>query len=371
VKLRVASIAILLSALSVGASWLSLQPSLAALLDFAQREAPLKAFPLISRIKLVLPFTLGIVLVAVTALGFVIVHFTVGRPLERTERAIEQLSRLQLDVRLEAGGPLLSRLQSALLRMTDALSTERALTAQRLEELKQANEQLVRAQGELLASDRLATVGKLAAGVAHEVGNPLSGILGYLSVMQSRTKDRPELGELVGLIETEVQRIDQIVRQLLDLGRPSRGKPTAVDVAPTVASCVKLLSKGADLSQVTITQDVEPGLVVLAESGPLSQVLINLVLNGAQAMGGKGTLHIRARREANSGVIEVKDTGPGFSPEVKAHLFEPFFTTKSAGKGTGLGLVVSAHLMASMGGKLRADNAPEGGALFTLELPVP
>jgi signal transduction histidine kinase len=370
-KLRVASIAFLLAVVSTGASWLSLQPSLAALLEFAQREAPLKALTLVTRVRLLLPFTLGIVLVAVTALGFVIIHFTVGRPLERTERAIDRLSRLELDVSLDSGGPLLSRLQRALVRMAEAVQTERAITAQRVEELRHANEQLVRAQAELLASDRLATVGKLAAGVAHEVGNPLSGILGYLSVIQSRAKDKPELGEIVGLIESEVQRIDGIVRQLLDLGRPSRGKPTAIDVGATVASCVKLLSKGNELAQVTVEQQLEPGLVVLAESGPLSQVLINLVLNGAQAMGGKGALLIRARRETGVGLIEVKDSGPGFPPHVKAHLFEPFFTTKGAGKGTGLGLVVSQHLMTSMGGKLKADNAPEGGALFTLELPVP
>jgi two-component system NtrC family sensor kinase len=371
VKLRVASIAFLLAVVSTGASWLTLQPSLAALLEFAQREAPLKALPLVTRVKLLLPFTLGIVVFAVAALSFIIIHFTVGRPLERTERAIDQLSRLELDVSLDSGGPLLSRLQRALVRMAEALQTERALTAQRMEELKDANEQLVRAQGELLASDRLATVGKLAAGVAHEVGNPLSGILGYLSVMASRAKDKPELAEMVGLIEAEVLRIDQIVRSLLDLGRPARGKPGPLDVSATVTSCVKLVLNGSELSQVSVQQDIEPGLFVLAESGPLSQVLINLVLNGAQAMAGKGTLLVRARKEDGRGVIEVKDSGPGFSAEVKAHLFEPFFTTKAAGKGTGLGLVVSAHLMTSMGGKLRADNAPEGGAVFTLELPVP
>jgi signal transduction histidine kinase len=370
-KLRVASIAFLLAVLSTGASWLSLQPSLAALMELSMHEAPLKALTVVTRVKLLLPFTLGIVLAAVTALGFVIIHFTVGRPLERTERAIDRLSRLELDVTIDAGGPLLSRLQNALVRMTEALSTERALTAQRLDELKLANEQLVRAQAELLASDRLATVGKLSAGVAHEVGNPLSGILGYLSVLQSRGKDKPELVEIVRLIEAEVQRIDGIVRSLLDLGRPSRGKPGPVDVGATVASCLKLLSKDSDLSKVVIAQDLEPNLYVLAESGPLSQVLINLVLNGAQAMSGAGTLQVRARRDGSGAIIEVQDNGPGFPPEVKARLFEPFFTTKGAGKGTGLGLVVSAHLMTAMGGKLRADNAPTGGALFTLELPVP
>ncbi len=176
---------------------------------------------------------------------------------------------------------------------------------------------------------------------------------------------------MVGLIEAEVHRIDQIVRSLLDLGRPARGRPTPVDVAATVESCLKLLGKGPELSQVTLRQEIEANLFVLAESGPLAQVLINLVLNAAQAMAGQGAMTIRARRVGSGAVLEVADSGPGLPPEVKAHLFEPFFTTKSAGKGTGLGLVVSQHLVLSMGGKLSADNAPEGGAVFSLELPVP
>jgi signal transduction histidine kinase len=371
VKLRVASISFLLAAISTGASWLSLQPSLAALLAFAQRELPLKSLELVTRVKLVLPFTLAMVLMAVAAMTFMVIHFTVGRPLARTEMAIEQLGRLELNVNLDSGGPLLSRLQRALLRMADAVKTERAITFQRVEELKEANEKLKRAQGELLASDRLATVGKLAAGVAHEVGNPLSGILGYLSVIQSRAKGQPELVEIAHAIEAEVTRIDQIVRSLLDLGRPSRGKPTPIELALVVRSAAKLLAKGPELRGVTVAEELEPGLVVLAESGPLSQVIINLMLNAAQAMEGRGQVTLRARRAGRGAELEVRDTGPGLTPEVKARMFEPFFTTKAAGKGTGLGLAVSQHLITSMGGKLRADNAPQGGAVFTIELLAP
>ncbi|MBK7860398.1 MAG: two-component sensor histidine kinase [Archangiaceae bacterium] len=370
-KIRVASISFLLAAISVGASWLSLQPSLAALLAFAQRELPVKSLELVTRVKLVLPVTLAMVLVAVAALTFAVIHFTVGRPLARTEKAIEQLGRLELNVNLDSGGPLLSRLQRALVRMADAVQTERAITFQRVEELKQTNDKLMRAQAELLASDRLATVGKLAAGVAHEVGNPLSGILGYLSIIQSRAKGQPEMVEIASAIENEVTRIDQIVRSLLDLGRPSRGKPMPLEVGGVLHAATRLVSKGPELTQVTVTEEYEPGLVVLAESGPLSQVVINLVLNAAQAMEGKGSIAVRAHRRGEVALIEVQDTGPGLTPEAQARLFEPFFTTKTAGKGTGLGLAVSQHLLTAMGGKLRAENAPAGGALFTLELPVP
>ncbi len=369
-RLRVFSIAFLLAVVSTGASWLTLQPSLAALMDFARRERPLESVELITRIKILLPFTLGLVVSAVTGLAFLIIHFTVGRPLARTEAAIDRLSRLELDVPLDTGGPLLSRLQSALSRMADAVQTERAITKRHVDELRDANTRLVRAQAELLASDRLVTVGKLAAGVAHEVGNPLSGILGYLSVIQSRAKAQPELVELAKAIEAEVTRIDQIVRSLLDLGRPSRGKPMPLELAEVVHSAAKLVAKGHEMREVVLNEEHAPGLVVLAESGPLSQVIINLVLNAAQAMEGKGTITLRSRREDRAALIEVQDTGPGLSPEVQARMFEPFFTTKAAGKGTGLGLAVSQHLITAMGGKLRAANAPERGAIFTVQLPV-
>ncbi len=368
-KLRVASIAFLLAVISTGASWLSLQPSLAALLDFAAKEAPLRSLQLVTRVKLLLPFTLFVVVCSVAALSFLVIHLTVGRPLENTERAIDEMARLELDVNVGSGGPLLSRLQRALLRLAEAVQAERAVTQQRVLELKVANDRLVRAQAELLANDRLATVGKLAAGVAHEVGNPLAGILGYLSVLQSRARAQPEIGEMAKAIEAEVTRIDQIVRSLLDLGRPARDKPMPVDVASVVRSAANLVAKGPELAQVTIRDELEPGLVVLGQSGPLAQVFINLVLNAAQAMQGKGSITLRGRRAGAAVQLSVEDTGPGLSPEVKARIFEPFFTTKAAGKGTGLGLAVSQHLVVAMGGKLTADNAPAGGAIFSVELP--
>src|SRR4051812_26855609 len=151
--------------MSTGASWLSLQPSLVSLMELAQREAPLKSLTAITKVRVYLPFTMLLVVLTVAALTFVVIHFTVGRPLEQTEKAVEQLSQRELGISLVSGGPMLSRLQRALARMADALQTERAVTRRQLEELRDANERLVRAQAELLASDRLVTVGKLAAGV--------------------------------------------------------------------------------------------------------------------------------------------------------------------------------------------------------------
>jgi signal transduction histidine kinase len=223
------------------------------------------------------------------------------------------------------------------------------------------------AQTELVARERLATVGKLAAGVAHEVGNPLSGVLGYLSLARDKTHE-PNVREYLDLIEQEVQRISAIVRGLLDLGRPVKGTPAPVVLARLAETCVRLVQADPDLRTVQIEAEIDSGLVVRAESGPLSQVLLNLLINAAQAMDGKGIIRVAGRAEEGSVELVVEDEGPGLSADVQAHLFEPFFSTK--GKGTGLGLAVSRHLVASLGGTLTATNREAGGARFSLKLPI-
>ena len=228
-RLRIAAIAFLISTLAVGLCWLSLQPLLARLLDVLHHLAapggPEQA--LLVRTARLLPALLGVHLVAGGALVYAVLYLTVARPLGRAEGLVDQLStlRLELDRPLDRGGPLLSRLQGALGRLASALRDEQATTRRQVSALQLTNERLSRAQAELAAAERLATVGKLAAGVAHEVGNPLSGILGYLSLAQARAKGDAQLADFLQRIDAEVQRIDQIVRGLLDLGGPGAARP--------------------------------------------------------------------------------------------------------------------------------------------------
>jgi signal transduction histidine kinase len=213
-------------------------------------------------------------------------------------------------------------------------------------------------------------VGRLAAGVAHEVGNPLSGIMGYLSLARSEAKQNPKLLDYLGRIDAELLRIDGIVKSLLDLGRPAKMQPSVVDIARTVESCHLLLSKGKDFEGVELSLLIEPGLLVSADASALSQVFINLLLNAAQAMEAKGRITVRGTKEGSWAQIEVQDTGPGIPSEILPRIFDPFFTTKSAGRGTGLGLAVCQHLVAAMGGQLSAGNAEGGGALISMKLPA-
>jgi|APLak6261679142_1056127.scaffolds.fasta_scaffold00004_183 signal transduction histidine kinase len=353
-KLRLLVTAVLISFVSVVPTWLTLQPLMLRTLGPGGWQR-LSAF--------LLALDLGLAILVI----YLVLHFTLGRPVERLRTTVRELAR---DDESEGGG-LLIQLDRALRRLALDLGEERRLNAQRLGQLTASHDALVRLQAELVATDRLATVGKLASGVAHEVGNPLSGILGYLSVLRMRGKGNAELLDVVDRIEHEVQRIDSIVRSLLELGRPSRGQAQAIDVRPVIASCVQLLGASRDFEGVKVELEGAASLWLRAEPGPLSQVLVNLLINAAQAMGGQGRVVVRAEAVEGGGQIVVEDEGPGLPDDVKAHLFEPFFTTKAAGKGTGLGLAVSRHLLSQFDGRLEAGDRPGGGARFTIALPAP
>ena len=371
-KLRLAAIAFLLAVLATGITWLSFQPVMLRLVEALRVAAPLGTASrhVLETAQQFLPLYLGLDLLIVVLVTFGILYFTVARPLGAVEREVQGLERLDWVPEEKGGGPLLSRFQTSLRRTAAALAAERALTRRQLEDLAAANERLTRAQAELVASERLATVGRLAAGVAHEIGNPLSGVLGWLSVAQTRSAADPELSGYLQQMEAEVRRIDGIVRSLLDLGRPVRTQVGPVPVAEVVRTAARLVGSGPEFREVTVETEVDPGLVALADSGPLSQVVINLLINAAQAIGGPGTIRVVGAAEAGRVRLDVLDSGPGVPPELRERIFEPFFTTKSGGKGSGLGLAVSQHLMRVMSGDIAVGEAPQGGGKFTVTLPA-
>lgn len=373
-KARIAFVSVVLSILCASIALATYQPLLQRLFTIVRVYEPDSV--VLSQVARLLPLLfVGNVLI-IGAIFFSVLFVFVALPLLRTEDAIRQIAAQQGDVVLSSAGPLAPRLGVALQGLRGALATERDRNQKQLESLRLTNERLARLQAELVAADRMATVGKLAAGVAHEVGNPLAGILGYVSVLRMKgakaagdDAHKGEQVEVLDRVEYEVQRIDAIVRSLLDLGRPSRGKAQPIDVRPIIDSAVRLLSAG-ELAHLKVQVDAPESLWLRAETGPLSQVLINLLINAAQLMG-EGVITVRAQVVNDRGSIRVEDQGPGLSPEVAARLFEPFFTTKAPGKGTGLGLAISKHLLSQFDGDLTADNLPSGGAVFTIFLPVP
>jgi two-component system NtrC family sensor kinase len=371
-KGRIASIAFLFSSISIALAWLTLQPMVIRMIAAIRKLAPSGApqAELLVHFRTFLPLYFILNLLLLTATLYLVLYVMVGRPLHRAEEVIEQIGRFELEMPFEAsGGPLLARIQAALRRMAQALVREQALTRRQLAELATANERLRKAQMELVSTERLATVGKLAAGVAHEVGNPLAGILGYLCLAKTRSTGSPELLGWLGAIEAELHRIDRIVRGLLDLGRSPRGASGPVDVTAIIDTCTKLVSAGSDFKNVEVDLQLEPAAFARGESGALSQVIINLLINAAQAVEGNGKVVVRSRRENDQVVVQVEDSGAGIPEMVLARLFEPFVSTKG-GKGSGLGLAISRHLVSSMGGQLLGANVPGGGARFTVSLPA-
>jgi len=220
-------------------------------------------------------------------------------------------------------------------------------------------------------SERLATVGHLAAGVAHEVGNPLTSISSLVQVMERKTDDDFIHGNLKKIRE-HINRIAKIVRELVDFSRPSSVEMTPTQINETVESAVGLLKYDGRCRHIDFEMNLERNLPKI-ECVPdqIHQVLINLLLNAIDAMQDQGdTIQVSTNRDNGSIRIAIKDQGVGMSPEVREKVFEPFFTTKNVGKGTGLGLSVSHGIVSKMGGTIQVTSKKNAGSTFTIELPI-
>jgi two-component system NtrC family sensor kinase len=220
-------------------------------------------------------------------------------------------------------------------------------------------------QGQLVQSEKLAGIGRLAAGVAHEINNPLAVILGYARLLQRKAEGG--VADDLRVIEEETVRAKQIVDGLLDLSRPLASAPERVDLRALSEEVVSRLREARALEGVAVA--VEGSASVVGHPQKLRQVVLNLVKNAAEASGPGGRVEVRVAAEIGGGAsVTVDDTGPGLSAEAHARLFEPFFTTKEA--GTGLGLAVSAGIVRAHGGELDAGGSASGGARFTVRLPA-
>jgi signal transduction histidine kinase len=223
----------------------------------------------------------------------------------------------------------------------------------------------------MLRQEKLATLGRLSAGVAHEIGNPLAALLGYVELL----KVLPEgatLDEHLGRMEGELLRIDRIVRDLLDTARPHRpSEMQPIDAVEVAQGALRLLRGQPRLQGVDFVLDAPPHAAAWGDAHGLQQLLLNLLLNAADAMAGRGEVRLVLRAGDDAIELCVQDSGPGLADDVLARLFDPFFTTTEPGEGTGLGLAIAWSLAESMGATLKARNRPEGGAAFCVALRPP
>lgn len=311
---------------------------------------------------------------AILFLTYVLLTRLIVQPVEALTRASERLAAGKLDARAPIGGAAeVARLSVAFNAMGSDLRRERAALDARVAELEKTTRDLRAAQSSLVRSEKLASVGRLSAGIAHEIGNPLTSILGLVELLREGGLEPAEQAEFLKRIQGETERIHRIIRDLLDFARaqPDQGEDAraSTDLAAVIDRAVTLVAPQKDLRRIAIERRVAADLPrVRGSEDRWTQVLLNLLLNAADAIEGDGTISIALDEggEPGSLVLTVSDTGPGIAPEVRDRLFEPFVTTKPPGSGTGLGLAVCLSLVEGFGGKLSVDNVEGGGARFTI-----
>jgi two-component system, NtrC family, sensor kinase len=303
----------------------------------------------------------GIALAALVALLALAFDRLFVRPLVRLDRAFDRLS-VESEVPLPEAGDLLGRLLPSVHRLEERLGEERSRVRAQLDELSQSNQKLREAREEAARSERLASVGRLAAGVAHELGNPVAAVLAYSSLLRAKP-GTPETAEYAARMEREALRMDRILHDLLDLARPRDLELASIDVARTVEGAWAHAGAEGSLELRNALAGDFPR--ALADEHYLVQVFVNLFTNARKA--GARSVDVRGKVEGDHIVVEVQDDGAGIPADVFPHLFEPFFTTAAPGKGTGLGLALCHASLERMGGSIEARPSPKG-ACFVLRM---
>lgn len=225
---------------------------------------------------------------------------------------------------------------------------------------------------QLAQSEKLAALGTLVAGVAHEVRNPLNGIINSLGPLKESLAEAPAaVTELLDLAIESSRRVERISGQLLRQARAGEGERALVDVSENVAFAVKMLEHKAQggPSLSACLPPSEPASV-MGEAGALNQVWINLIDNAILAAGRSGHVEVRVSRTGGEVAVEVSDDGPGIEPKLLGRIFNPFFTTRAVGQGTGLGLSMVQEIVRAHGGAIRVESPPGAGARFRVTLPA-
>ncbi len=320
--------------------------------------------------------------VMVIILAGLVLTRTVTGPLGRLERAAKAVALGDFDREIQPEGRgEIRRLFDAFAVMTTHLRQNRAVMEDQIRRLSEQARSLEAKQAELDASwqhviraEKFATVGRLAAGVAHEVGNPLTALLGYVEIMRDPSMDWDSAQEFLVRMERELRRMDGIIRGLLDYSRRSPEGVEKVSLAETVNRATELLSAQKRFRNVQVDMSVPDDFWVAGSENSVVQVLLNLLTNAADAMQAEGRIWVRPRRAGTDQVeLWVCDEGPGIPENLRESIFDPFFTTKDVGDGTGLGLAVSRSLMEAMNGRLDVATPADsplgdqvGGACFRL-----
>ncbi len=296
----------------------------------------------------------------------------ISRPLRRLIHGARTIARGDLSFRLAISNrDELGTLAGAFNDMAASLSEkQRELVAKNLA-LEQSNRELNRAQESLVRAEKLAAVGQVAAGISHEIDNPVGIILGHAQLLrEDMTPDDPRIEDVETII-AESRRCRRITGSLLGLARSGSSRMAPVDLSAVIGEVGRSLGVQKTFAEIQWSFDLpRTPVVVCGDEDQLRQVLVNLVLNAAQAMEGKGLLEISLREVEQGWTLQVDDDGPGIENVNLERIFDPFYSTKERGEGTGLGLAVSRKLVEEHGGRIHAGRHDGGGARFTIFLPA-
>jgi two-component system, NtrC family, sensor kinase len=282
----------------------------------------------------------------------------ISRPLQRITLAAVQVSNGEYgtEVDLRSSNDEIGLLANSFNEMSRKMADD-------IEQLRALNEQLIR-------TEKLASLGTLSAGVAHEVNNPLASISSLIQIMQNKQNLDDETKEKLRLISTQITRITQVTKDMMDFARVRPAAKSAVDVNELLETSIRLASFDREFQRLKIVKDYGENLPkVFADSDQLQQVFLNLILNARDAMNENGVLSIKTLQTVDNITVEIADNGSGISENNLKQIFDPFFTTKPAGKGTGLGLAVCYGILTAHGGKIEVESS-ENGAKFILNLPI-
>jgi signal transduction histidine kinase len=283
---------------------------------------------------------------------------TISRPLQRITVAAVQVTEGQYGTEVD-----LRKSNDEIGLLADSFNDMSRKMASDIEQLQKLNEQLIR-------TEKLAAMGTLAAGVAHEVNNPLASISSLIQMMQSRGDLSPDTEEKLKLISTQIQRISQVTRDMMDFARVRPAAKSMVDINDVIEKSLRLASFDNSFQKLELTTDLQSDLPgVQADGDQLQQVFLNLFLNARDAMPDGGKLTTRTIRNGGEINIEIADSGAGVDEKDLKQIFDPFFTTKPAGKGTGLGLAVCYGIVTAHGGRIEIENNNGRGTKFIVILP--
>jgi two-component system, NtrC family, sensor kinase len=357
---------------------------------------------------------LGVGTLVLLLFGTTLISRTLVRPLEKAVCGVRKIQEGKLEHRIPAAGDNeVGQLVEAFNRMAEELQGKQNILNENVKALKKMNRMLKESQQEVIHSEKLASVGLLAAGVAHEVGNPLGAVLGYIGILRKGVENENETQDYLARAEAEVLRIHRIVKDLREYSTPSPVRVRTLPVRDLIGDTVRLVGSQRDFQDIRFEVSAERSLpCICVDEGQFQQVLVNLFVNAKDAMHRKGLIGIRVSpwcyvppRDAGAGgsvcrkddppgvdfrllrknhpagkwpfmegqelvLIDVTDTGDGIQEDQLPRVFDPFFTTKETGKGTGLGLSVSQRIIESFYGDIEIRSRWGEGTTVRISLPA-